>query len=174
MTKPSNQQIESSPMNGRALSPTIDDSLGFLIADCGRYVKRSLYDRIAPYGIRGGSWFALRVLWLEDGISQRQLARKLGVMEPWALEMVRSMERDGLIERTRDEQDRRRVKISLTAKARSLEPQMLHIASAINSMMLEGLTETEETLLKLLLKKVRARLADDVEARGAPGKDAPD
>lgn len=148
------------------LSPAINDSLGFLIADCARYVKRSLYGRIAPHGIRGGSWFALRVLWQEDGISQRELARRLGVMEPWVLEMVRSMERDGLIERTRDETDRRRMKLSLTEKARALEPKMMEIASAVNQLMLEGFSESEELLLKLLLKKVRERLADDGEVRG--------
>jgi len=155
-----------SPAPERALSPGINDSLGFLIADCARYVKRSLYGRIAPHGIRGGSWFALRVLWLEDGISQRELARRLGVMEPWVLEMVRSMERDGLVERTRDETDRRRMKLSLTDKARSLEPQMMGIASTVNQLMLEGFSESEEILLKLLLKKVRTRLAEDGEVRG--------
>lgn len=108
----------------------------------------------------------MRVLWLEDGISQRELARRLGVMEPWVLEMVRSMERDGLVERTRDETDRRRMKLSLTDKARSLEPQMMGIASTVNQLMLEGFSESEEILLKLLLKKVRTRLAEDGEVRG--------
>ena len=159
--------LNSAPAKKRTISPTIDDSLGFLVADCSRYVKRALYDRIAAHGIKGGSWFALRVLWLNDGISQRDLARKLGVMEPWVQELVRSMERDGLIMRTRDAKDRRRMNISLTDKARLLEPQLMQIASTVNAMMLEGFTESEEALLKLLIKRVRDRLAEDVENRGA-------
>jgi DNA-binding MarR family transcriptional regulator len=111
-------------------------------------------------------------LWLEDGISQRELAKRLGVMEPWALEMVRSMERDGLVMRTRDEADRRRLKLTLTEKARSLEPKMMNIASEVNRLMLEGLTESEEVLLKLLLKKVRERLAADTEVRGELDEDS--
>ncbi|MEG5176214.1 MarR family transcriptional regulator [Microcoleus sp. B3-D7] len=168
----SHSEAASPSSEERALSPAINDSLGFLIADSARFVKRSLYGRIAPHGIRGGSWFALRVLWLEDGISQRELAKRLGVMEPWALEMVRSMERDGLVMRTRDEADRRRLKLTLTEKARSLEPKMMNIASAVNRLMLEGLTESEEVLLKLLLKKVRERLAADTEVRGELDEDS--
>lgn len=148
----------------RHLPDHLSDSLGFLIADSGRHVKRSLYARIAIHGIRGGAWFVLRVLWQGDGMTQRELAQRLGLMEPSVQEMLRAMERDGLVTRQRDEQDRRKVRIRLTERARTLEPVLMGIAEDVNTLMLSGLNAAEEALLKLLLRKVRATLAADAEA----------
>jgi DNA-binding MarR family transcriptional regulator len=153
-----------SDATGRHLSDSLNDSLGFLIADSSRYVKRSLYARIATHGIRGGAWFVLRVLWQGDGVTQRELARRLGLMEPSVQEMLRAMERDGLVTRQRDEQDRRKVRILLTTQARELEPVLMGIAEDVNTLMLSGLSEAEEALLKLLLRKVRETLAADADA----------
>lgn len=148
----------------RHLSDRLTDSLGFLIVDSGRYVKRSLYARIANHGIRGGAWFVLRVLWQRDGLTQRELAGRLGLMEPSVQEMLRAMERDGLVTRQRDEQDRRKVRIRVTERARELEPALMGIAEEVNTLMLSGLNAAEEALLKLLLCKVRETLAADADA----------
>ncbi|MEB2353332.1 MAG: MarR family winged helix-turn-helix transcriptional regulator [Burkholderiaceae bacterium] len=148
----------------RPLSGNLDDSLGFLIADSSRYVKRSLYARIAAHGIRGGAWFVLRVLWGRDDVTQRELAHRLGLMEPSVQEMLRAMERDGLVTRQRDEQDRRKMRIRLTPRARKLEPVLMRIAADVNALMLTGLDASEEVQLKRLLGKVRSTLAADVEA----------
>lgn len=154
---------ETEPAQPR-LTKGLNESLGFLIVDSSRFVKRSLYARIGRHGVRGGSWFVLRTLWLADGLTQRELAQRLGLMEPSVLEMVRAMERDGLITRARDEQDRRKVRVYLTDHARSLEPAMMEIAEHVNTLMLSGLSPAEEVLLKLLLRKVRETLAADSDA----------
>jgi len=78
--------------------------------------------------------------------------------------MLRAMERDGLVTRQRDEQDRRKVRIRLTERARELEPALLGIAEEVNTLMLTGLNAAEETLLKLLLRKVRETLSADADA----------
>ena len=148
----------------RRLTKGLEESLGFLIADSSRFVKRSLYGRIAQHGVRGGSWFVLRALWLEDGVTQRELANRLGLMEPSVLEMVRAMERDGLVFRKRDEEDRRKMRVYLTQRANELEAPLMEIAENVNTLMLSGLSSAEEVLLKLLLRKVRETLAGDSEA----------
>lgn len=157
----------------RRLTPGLDESLGFLIADSARYVKRSLYARIARHGVRGGSWFVLRALWQRDGVTQRELAQRLGLMEPSVLEMLRAMERDGLVTRQRDEVDRRKVRIHVTPHARAMEPALMTIAEDVNTMMLTGLNASEEALLKLLLRKVRETLAADADAGNTALPDEP-
>ena len=148
----------------RQLSDRRTDSLGFQNVDSGRFVKRSLYARIADHGIRGGAWFVLRVLWQRDGLTQRELAGRLGLMEPSVQEMLRAMERDGLVTRQRDEQDRRKVRIHVTDRALELKPALMGIADEVNTLMLSGLDAAEEALLKLLLRKVRETLAADADA----------
>jgi MarR family transcriptional regulator, organic hydroperoxide resistance regulator len=163
-TTPATSPRPPSDGEDRHLSDRLTDSLGFLIVDSGRYVKRSLYARIANHSIRGGAWFVLRVLWQRDGLTQRELASKLGLMEPSVQEMLRAMERDGLVTRQRDAEDRRKVRIRVTERAKQLEPALMGIAEEVNTLMLSGLNAAEEALLKLLLRKVRETLTADADA----------
>src|SRR3954465_10604952 len=90
--------------NGGGVSPrrhTIDfslgGSLGYLIRDANRAFQRLLEKRIAPHGVTRGQWYFLRVLWEEDGISQRELSLRVGMMEPTTVIALRSMEKAGHI-----------------------------------------------------------------------------
>jgi DNA-binding MarR family transcriptional regulator len=162
--------------SGRRLNVDLAESIGFLIADAGRFVKRSLYVRISEHGLRGGCWFALRALWQQDAITQRELSYRLGLMAPSVLEMVRTMERDGLVRCERDATDRRKVRIYLTAKARQLERKMMTIANRVNGIMLRGLSIEEEIQLKLLLRRICSTLSGDfgtyLEAQGKKARPA--
>ena len=60
-------------------------SAGFLVRDANRAFQRLLEKRIAPYGVARGQWYFLRVLWTEDGLSQRELSARVGTMEPTTL-----------------------------------------------------------------------------------------
>ena len=144
----------------------LDESLGFLIAEAERASKRVLFTRIAEHGIRRGGWFVLRALWENEGMTQRELAQRLGLMETSVLEMVRAMESDGLVTRTRDTEDKRKVRIHLSAQGRAIEPQLMQVAQTVNDQMVQDLTQAEAVLLKLLLKKVRASLLGDSAAQG--------
>ncbi len=137
-----------------------DESLGFLIAEAERASKRVLFARIGEHGIRRGGWFVLRTLWEYEGITHRELAQRLGLMETSVLEMVRALEADGLVTRTRDEIDRRKVRIHLTEQGRAIEPLLMQVAQTVNDLMVQDLSQAEVVLLKLLLKKVRDSLAD--------------
>lgn len=144
-------------------SEELDQALGFLIADTARYAKRLLYACIAQQGIRGGSWYLLRALWHQDGITQRELAERLGITEPSVQEMLRAMETDGLIERKRDPLDRRKLRIHLTAHARELKDPLMAIAEGLNRSAAADLSQAEELLLRRMLKQIRSRLAEEFD-----------
>jgi DNA-binding MarR family transcriptional regulator len=148
----------------RHLSAELDESIGFLIADTGRAVKRALYLRIAQHGIRGGSWFCLRALWQNDGVTQRELSATLGIMEPSTVEMLRAMERDGLVRRERDHEDRRKVRVYLTDRAKKLQKPLLAIAEHVNLIMLGDMSHAEEARLKHMLVAIREILQRDIAA----------
>lgn len=142
----------------------LDESVGFLLSDTARFVKRLLYADVAAYGVRGGYWFFLRALWLEDGCSQRELAVRLGLVEPTVLEMVRAMEKDGLVERRRDKQDGRKRLVFLTDHAKELQPELMQIAIRNNEKILSALSVAEQILLKQNLKAIRNALSAELEA----------
>jgi DNA-binding MarR family transcriptional regulator len=144
-----------------SLNSELDESLGFLIADTSRAVRRALYLRLAQHGIRGGHWYCLRSLYVQDGITQRELSQKLGIKESSTLEMLRAMESEGLICRSRDTEDRRKVRVYLADRALALRPVLMEILADMRQLLVSNLTNAEEVVLKLLLRQLRQTLEDN-------------
>jgi MarR family transcriptional regulator, organic hydroperoxide resistance regulator len=119
------------------------ESAGYLVRDAHRAFQKLLEKRIAAYGITRGQWYFLRVLWIEDGLSQRELSARVGMMEPTTVIALRSMEKAGLIRRARTSEDRRVAKVWLTAKAKRIREQMLLLARGINEDACRGLSREE-------------------------------
>jgi len=115
----------------RAVSFPPRQSCGYLVRDAHRAFQRLLERRIAAYGVTRGQWYFLRVLWIADGLSQRELSARVGMMEPTTAIALRSMERSQLIRRLRADDDRRKVRVFLTAKAKRLRNQLLTLARDI-------------------------------------------
>ncbi|UGY16259.1 MarR family winged helix-turn-helix transcriptional regulator [Bradyrhizobium septentrionale] len=145
-------------------SDDFDKSIGYLIADTARFVKRSLYIRIGQHGVRGAYWQVLHSLWQEDGVTQRELSNRLGLTEPSVLEMLRAMEREGLVRRERDMVDRRKTGVYLTDTAKKLETKLMKIAEANGAMMTRHVSRADEAKLRQVLQIIRQTLADDVDA----------
>ena len=77
----------------------LEDSLGFQVRDLNRLMQRALAARLARHGVAPGAWYVLRVLWEEDGLTQRELAARIGMQEPTAVIALRGMEEAGWITR---------------------------------------------------------------------------
>src|SRR5271156_3128772 len=95
-------------------------SSGYLVRDAHRAFQRLLERRIAAYGVTRGQWYFLRVLWIAGGLSQRELSARVGMMEPTTVIALRTMEKSGLIRRVPSDDDRRKVRVLLTPKAKRL------------------------------------------------------
>src|SRR6202167_541657 len=113
-------------------------SSGYLVRDAHRAFQRLLERRIAPHGVTRGQWYFLRVLWISDGLSQRELSARVGMMEPTTVIALRSMERAALVRRVRSAVDRRKVEVLLTAKAKRLRNELLTVARTITAQAEEG------------------------------------
>lgn len=133
-------------------------SIGFLIRDTHREAAKILADRIQPAGISLGMWYFLRALWEQDGLTQRELSRRIGMMEPTTVNALAAMERAGLIARRRDKGDKRRRLVFLTKKGAALKDEMLPVAARVNELAVDGLTAEEVDQLRLLLGRVKSNL----------------
>jgi DNA-binding MarR family transcriptional regulator len=137
-------------------------SSGYLVRDAHRAFQRLLERRIAPYGVTRGQWYFLRVLWTTDGLSQRELSARVGMMEPTTVIALRSMERSGLIRRVRARDDRRRVQVFLTAKAKRLRAELLGVARRITEEAEHGLAIGELSVFRRVITRMTANL-DQIE-----------
>src|SRR5215207_1006595 len=112
---------------------SLGGSLGYLVRDANRAFQRLLERRISPHGVTRGQWYFLRVLWTEDGLSQRELSARVGMMEPTTVIALRSMEKSGLIRRVRSADDKRKAQVWLTPKANRLRNELLSVARGITA-----------------------------------------
>jgi DNA-binding MarR family transcriptional regulator len=134
------------------------NSSGYLVRDAHRAFQRLLEKRIAPYGVTRGQWYFLRVLWSQDGVSQRELSTRVGMMEPTTVIALRGMEKAGLIRRVRRSDDKRTAQVWLTAKAKRLRGRMLALARRINDEAREGVTRDELAAFRRAIAKMTANL----------------
>ncbi|WP_376095703.1 MarR family winged helix-turn-helix transcriptional regulator [Roseomonas sp. CCTCC AB2023176] len=135
-----------------------DRSVGFQVRALNRAVQRALGAAIAPHGAAVGTWYFLRVLWERDGLTQRELADAVGMMEPTAAAALRDMEQAGWITRTRDSGDRRKQIVVLTDAGRALRRELLVHAHAVNDRATAGFSDEDRETLLSLLTRARANL----------------
>jgi len=133
-------------------------SSGYLVRDAHRAFQRLLERRIARYGVTRGQWYFLRVLWTVDGLSQRELSARVGMMEPTTVIALRSMERSGLIRRVRGKDDRRKVRVFLTAKAKRMRNELLGVARLITEEAEQGVARRDLAALRRVLARMTANL----------------
>ena len=134
------------------------ESSGFLVRDANRAFQRLLEKRIASYGVARGQWYFLRVLWNEDGLSQRELSARVGTMEPTTVIALRTMEKSGLIRRVRSTDDRRRSHVWLTPKAQRLRTELLTLARGITDAAEASISRGELALFRRVIARMTANL----------------
>ncbi|MCP4559069.1 MAG: MarR family transcriptional regulator [Bosea sp.] len=133
-------------------------NIGFVLRLLHRLGRDRLMENMAKLGVTAGYWYYLWALYLEDGLSQAELARRVRNVGPTAFAALSKMERAGLITRRRNSDDRRAVQVFLTEKAHALRPQLYEELTLINEKSLELLSDAEVAQLFHLLEKVRCSL----------------
>ncbi len=108
-------------------------------------------------------WHYLRELWEEDGIDQRELSRRTGMLETSVVSSIALLEKGGLVWRKQDSKDRRRNIVFLTKRGRSLQYLLEPLAREINQVTLEGIAKSDERILRRLLKQITSNLERHAE-----------
>jgi DNA-binding MarR family transcriptional regulator len=151
----------ASPARKAAADFPPDQSVGYLVREAHRAFLRALGARVSRHGVSIGMWYFLRALWEEDGLTQRELSRRVRMMEPTTATALESMERRGLISRTRNSVDRRKVNIHLTDEGQRLREVLLPYAREVNRVALAGISAKKIPLLREQLDRIKRNLDAD-------------
>ena len=115
-----------------------DDRLAHLVRDARRGFDRCLQLRLAERGIAIGHWTFLRILWVRDGLTQRELSDLAGVMQPTTFAALRTMEGLGYITRQRRPDNRKNIYVHLTPEGHALRDVLVPLAQDINDLAVSG------------------------------------
>lgn len=135
-----------------------DPSLGYLVRYAHRAFVKALAQELEPHGITTGEWSALRVLWMQEGLTQVELAARMQVERASLTGVLHGLEEKGLIARARNRDDRRKINLRLTIPGRKLEARLLTCAHAVNERATQGLPSTQVGEARVLLTAVIANL----------------
>ena len=97
-----------------------EDRLAHLIKDATRSLIRALQFRLADHNVSFGHWAFLRILWEQDGLTQRELSERAGVMEPTTFAAMKAMESLGYIERRHLPGNKKNLHVYLTRTGKAL------------------------------------------------------
>ncbi len=99
---------------------------------------------------------ALMPLWQEDGLKLVELSRRSGLETSTMTGLIDRMERDGLVERCDDANDRRVQLVYLTEKGRQAMSPALAVVDSVLDNVFEGISQKDLSKTTDVLKRVLA------------------
>ena len=150
--------------------PSIQQQLSVAFLTWRRHLQRQL----VPHEITLKQLYVLQQLARRAHLYPSQIAEMLYCDRPTATVIVRNMAREGWVTRERDEQDRRQVRVAITAQGRSKLEETERAREDAHTSALDLIAcfdETEVAELSRLLSKLNAHLAQLTDERAPREKE---
>ena len=132
-------------------SMKLDSQLCFPLYAASRKIVSLYTPYLKPLGITYTQYIMFLVLWEKDEITVGDLCRRLKLDTGTVTPMLKNTEKQGLIKRTRSEEDERVVVITLTPEGKALYKKAKDVPSKIGSCVKLNKSEAV-TLYKVLYK----------------------
>jgi DNA-binding MarR family transcriptional regulator len=100
-----------------------------------RHLEQVYEGLISPLGLSLLEWYALRALYVDDGMSASHLALTVCRHPSSMTALLDRMEQKSLLCRQMDADDRRSVRVFLTDEGRALQPQVQAVADRLNCLL---------------------------------------
>ncbi|HEX4767331.1 MAG TPA: MarR family transcriptional regulator [Lichenihabitans sp.] len=135
-------------------------TVGFLIHDVARLMRKRFEQRAARLGFTRSQWQVLVHLAKNEGINQAGLADILEVEPITLVRILDKLEARGLVERRQHPSDRRVWLLYLTADAHPSLSLLRVIGDTTRAEALSGLTEDQQACLMQALTTMKANLIE--------------
>jgi DNA-binding MarR family transcriptional regulator len=145
--------------NGIAL----EEMLCFDIYGLQQSFGRLYAQLLEPLKITYPQYLVLVLLWESAPLSVSQLGQRLGLDSSTLTPLLKRMQQAGLVIRTRDTKDERRVLVSLSPAGQDLREKTAGVPKCIADA--TGMSEKEILLLRQQLFRLRGNIQDRVSAK---------
>ncbi len=159
---------------GRTTKARVDrppaTGLGMLLRAADSIFNRHLRDELAHHDVTFGQFQHLRNLWVENGLTQAELSRRIGIEMASSTAILDSLEARRLITRVRNAADRRKINVFLTPTGAALKKPLMACAARVNKEARRGLDDTELAGVFALVGRIIANL-EALRAAEASGEE---
>lgn len=120
---------------------------------CARFDKRMI-EVLKSHDLNLGQFAILMTLLEGDGITQAEIGKRISMPGYATTRNIDVLEKNGLLERHKNESSRRSFCIRLTEQGKALGPILFSTVKSINERAVSSLDEQEVEQLKMLLNKM--------------------
>ena len=146
-----------------SVDETIFQRPGHWIARSSRLMLRHSEERFQKLGLSVAQMPVLYALKEGNSLTQTELAKLAQIEQPTMAQLLTRMERDGLIRRTANPDDKRSALISLTPRTLKKLPRVKAILDEDAAIAFKGFTPAETETLSRLLRRVVKNLHPDAQ-----------
>ncbi len=143
--------------NASADRLALDNQFCFALYSTSLALTKLYRPILKPLGLTYPQYLVMLVLWERDGITLSECGERLLLDSGTLTPLVKRMENAGLLERQRDADDERRVRITLTEAGRNLRRSAASVPKSATAATGYKLAELEKLTTQIL--KLRASIA---------------
>ncbi len=118
-------------------------------------------DKLNKYNLTPPQFATMAFLWIDDGLSQIQLGNLMNTDRTTISGIIDRLEKEGLVARRSNPEDRRTHLIYLTPEGSALQGELEALAVQVNKEVTAMLTDGEREQLGIILKKILDGSKDD-------------
>lgn len=146
-----------------------ENSVGFAVNNTAKSFQKSLDMELRRNaGVTLSQWRVVGSLVLQPGLTQKEIAEKIGIEAATLVPMIDKMEKEGLLKRKPDLADRRVNRIYLTSKADSLWASMTDCALKVRKSSTKNIPESDIQITLDTLRKISKNLTTLFEPDKVP------
>lgn len=142
------------------------ESSFMLIHQVGHLAKYQALKEMESFGLKPNQAGILFILRSEGGLSQRELARRMGVTPPSMTVALKKLEKQGYILREQDEKDQRITRIQISDQGNQCLEGLRSMMHELETGLYEGISKEERQELQKVLLKMRDNILKYKEFKG--------
>mgnify|MGYP000399742384 CR=1 FL=1 len=142
----------------------LENQLCFRLYTASRLITQAYYPLLQEHGLTYPQYLVLLVLWENDAQPVNDIAKRLYLETSTVTPLLKRMEAEGIVSRSRGKEDARQMIVSLTDKGRALKDNLSAVPEAIGSSVLcnsvtpetvPGLFNTLDDIIEQLNKNLK-------------------
>jgi MarR family transcriptional regulator for hemolysin len=143
----------------KAAGPPAAQPIGRAVSTAAKHLTRAFGSELADAGGSQPVWLILLALKQRQWRTQQDLAAAVGIEGPTLTHHLDGLEKSGLIERERDPEDRRAVRVELTAAGDKLFHRLRDAAGSFDSRLRDGISDEELESFRRVLARMLENVA---------------
>jgi DNA-binding MarR family transcriptional regulator len=136
----------------------LEERTSHLLARTCKCLRIRMHTSLDRIGLYRGQQFALQALWQQEGLTHSELAEWLNVSPATVTNMLKRMEKAGLVERRRDTEDERVSRVYLTEAGRDIRGAVERTWRELEQQTFAGFSPQELDLFGQFLFRIQENL----------------